>query len=153
MSLDLSKLKEGLKVDPDVTKEVTNTTWDYIASFIVDLRNEYDYEILDRSYITVRGTMDSECYFSECLHNAELTSFLNTEFTGKLNIDMEPGVYRLVYGVNAKGDSYWTDCGMEYDAWEEYELLNSYKYTEKEEQYTKPFEEEMIQLETSNESN
>jgi len=144
---DLSKLLEPVTIPLD--SNVNETKWNYIASFIVDLRHEPDYGIIDHNYITLDAGMDNECYFSECMGNAELGHFLNTKITGKLDIDMEPGVYRLVYGVNAKGEQYDTQDGVEYDSWEEYELLSTYKYNEKEEPFATINEEEaMFKLET-----
>lgn len=141
-----------LKEDKDPLKErtVNTTKWNYIVSFIVDLRHEPDYMIVNRNYITLDGGLDNECYFSECVWNAELEHFLNTKITGKLDIDMEPGVYLLVYGVNAKGESYETQDGTEYDSWEEYELLSTYQFNEKEEPFaTVNGEDETFQLETN----
>ena len=100
--------------------------YDYIASFIVDLRHQPDDEILDRQYVAVNGTFDSSHYYSECVSNTDLEHFIQ-------NRDEIPdGVYQMAFQVTCKGEKYWTDCGYEYDAWEEYEMISCVELTEDE---------------------
>ncbi len=144
--------------------------WDYVAQFIVWIRDPEEYpeeservEILDSQHIPVRGTLDSECYYSECISNAQPSDILETDYTGKYQIDFEqmpPGFYRMVFGVVCKSDKQWTDCGYEYDAWEEYEKISQYKYDEKEEKFmistlieNDPEDERLFQFEVNEDGN
>ena len=129
MTLTLDKLAEsfGKEIkakEKEPERETIIVKWHYVAEYIVDLLDN-DPEILNSSYVTVSGSMDSECYYSECVSNANIEDFIDPK-------EYSPGVYRFVFGVRALGDSYWTDCGMEYDAWEEYDLFSMYKYTDEE---------------------
>lgn len=129
----------AIKFNPDLFKSITEDTkkqgvtvnktkWDYIVEYTIDLRRQDDNEILERKYVILNGDMDSECYFSECVDNASMDDFLpKSNFATE-----EPGIYRLVYGVVAKGQKIWTAYGYDYDAWEEYEFLSQYKFTDKE---------------------
>jgi len=92
--------------------------------------------------MTVRGDMDAECYFSECVGNATyddlMQAFPRTEKTyvpglnDKFVLNLNPGIYRMVFGVKACGENHETAEGVEYDTWEEYQLLNRYQYSDKE---------------------
>ena len=143
--------------------------WDYIAMFVFEISDPKEFpeeservEIFERQMIPVSGTMDSECYYSECLDRAEASDILDPFFREgqrppEIDLDkLPPGVYRMVFGVNTRGDKYWTDCGYEYDAWEEYHLISQYKYTDKEAEVCfggdrDPFgEQQVFQFETDN---
>lgn len=126
----MSGIPDLLLSGKEQTNNVSHPKWDYIVCFVVDLRHKHDFHITTRKYISLTGQMDNDFYFSERVADANLTDFLDTKVTNVV-VD-SPGVYRLVYGVSAKGSKYWTDCGWEYDAWEEYELLARYQYTEQE---------------------
>lgn len=139
---NLDNFLKATKVIPNENPVVNKTKWDYIVEYIVDIRYPEDPDILTYSYITLVGGMDSDCYFSECVGNATKSDILPTKITGHLNLEdtskmdvSTPGVYRLVFGVKTGGEKYWTDCGYEYDAWEEYELIAQYMLTEKETEY------------------
>lgn len=136
---DVDLFQQMIETVPEENPIVNKTKWDYIVEYIVDIRYPEDPEILDYSYITLIGDMNSDCYFSECVCNARENDILPTEITGHLNLQdtskmdvSKPGVYRLVFGVKTGGEKVWTDCGYEYDAWEEYDLLSQYMFTEKE---------------------
>lgn len=126
-------------MEPEENPATNKTKWHYIVEFIVDLRYPEDPDILDSSYLTMIGDMNSAFYFSECVDNVSPSDILPTEVTGHLNLQdtsemdvSQPGVYRLTFGAKTFGEKYWTDCGYEYDAWETYELLAHYKFTERE---------------------
>ena len=116
-------IKQGVKED---TISFNATQWNYIVSYCVDTSVP---DILDVKPVSISANMDTDLYFHECATNADMDSFMDDD---RLK-DLEPGMYQLTFGVVAKGDSYWTDCGYEYDAWEEYELIGMYKYTLEEE--------------------
>jgi len=128
------------KKNTDVKGPTWPFNWHYMVEFVVDLREREDGgdpEILKREYITLVGDMDSDAYFSECVWNALPSDFLPTHGRG-INFETdefdirEPAVYRFTFGVRTQGEKYWTDCGYEYDSWEEYTLINFYKFTEEE---------------------
>ena len=98
--------------------------YDFLLSIIVDMQN-HEPELLDYQVMPVNAGLDNECYYDECASNADLQDFLPNEFEKR-----EDGVYRLLLGVVTKGTKYWTDCGYEYDAWEEYEIITDFKYTD-----------------------
>ena len=137
--LNFSILEGGPEIPEERNESKSTLQWHYIVEYIVDLRVPEDPQILNYVYITLRGDMDSDMYFSECVCNAQPDDFLPTEFTGHLNLSdttnmdvSEPGVYRLTFGVTTQSSKTWTDCGYEYDAWEEYDLIAQYKFTNKE---------------------
>lgn len=121
-----SKLSKNLK------SAVNHTSWDYIATFVIDMRNSEDYQILHHEFTTLRGDMDAECYYSECVSNADLHEILPTDHYGHYTNKYDQGVFRMVFGVNARGDSYDTTEGVEHESWEEYDLISDYQLTEKE---------------------
>lgn len=131
-----------IKLDLDLNEaEPKNTTtvlnkmkYHYIATYVVDLRDEpYDPEILDYSYIAINGDMDSDMYFSECVSNATVDELIPAMEAGDPGgMVLTAGVYRAVFGVITEGSCDWTDCGYEYDAWEEYDLISLYQFTDKE---------------------
>lgn len=136
---ELELFKRLSKMKPEENPTVNKTKWHYIVEFIVDLRCPEDPDILDSKYLTLIGDTNSDCYFSECVDNVTPSDILPTEVSGHLNLQdtseidvSEPGIYRLTFGAKTSGEKYWTDCGYEYDAWEEYELLSQYKFTERE---------------------
>ena len=126
----------SLKIELFKEEEPANLAWtkspfNYIAQYVIDMRNLDDPEILDYSYIPISGDMDADMYYSECVQNALVDEFTQREMV-KPGWKIEPGVYRVVFGVNCCSDKYWTDCGYEYDAWEEYDMISKYKFTDKE---------------------
>lgn len=123
-SLEVLSEKLGTSLRTAKTNNINYVDYDYVAAFIVDLRHEPDYCIIDRKYIAVSGNLNSDMYYSECVQNADLTHFLETEITGKLiTAKIVSGVFRLVYAVTCHGEEYNTQDGVEYDSWETYQLL------------------------------
>ncbi len=116
--------------EEEMNKTVAFTPYDYIATYIVDARNLDDMEILHCEFITVRGDMDAELYYSECVQNAPVDELWTCAL--KPHWNPPPGMYRIVVGVECDGSEYHTDCGTEYDAWENYTMLSKYQLTEKE---------------------
>ena len=138
--LDLEKINISLKDDGDEPKhpsDINKTTWEYILQVIIDMREPEDIFIVDRHYICLVGDMNVESYFDECVANVEPRNLLDILITGHIDKDKlsPPGIYRMVFGGNTGSDQTWTDCGYEYDAWEEYDLISSYKYPKEDEEY------------------
>ena len=127
-----------LQIDQEEPKNeavVSNTMkYHYIAQYVIDVRNDpYDPEILDFSYIAISGDMDADMYYSECVSNAMVDDLIPAMESGDPGgMVLLPGVYRAAFGVNVCGDKSWTDCGYEYDAWEEYDLISLYRFSDRE---------------------
>ena len=132
----------ALKVMPKPSNDF-KPGYDYIAAFVVDLRHEPDWCILDRQYMSCGAGLDADMYYSECVENADLNSFMSTNIFGKLEVTEAPGVYRLVFEVNCHSSESWTDCGLEYDAWETYNLISRAQFDEQETKYMDDREEEL----------
>ncbi len=116
--------------EEETDKTVAFTQYHYIATYIIDAHNLADIEILSHSFMTVRGDMDTDMYYSECAGNEtidELWAVVRTP-----HWDPPPGMYRIVVGAECDGTEGWTDCGHEYDAWQNYTLMSKYQLTENE---------------------
>lgn len=152
---DLSNLLK--EPEPKPKAEVAdNIPWHYLVEYVLEVFSKDEYpeecervEVYDHSYITIRGDYDSDMYYSECVCNADPHDYLPTAFTGHFELDeWESGVYRMVYGVKCGGEKYWTDCGYEYDAWEDYDLISKYHCTDKEAAFVREgFADDMIPFE------
>ena len=93
----------------DKNQATKSVKWHYIAQYTIHAMGEQGYEVIDRSMINLHGSMDSHLYYSECLSESDPKDFMD-------GIDLELGVYQLVFGVVTCGSESWTDCGYEYDA-------------------------------------
>ena len=129
-------------IDPTVDKPKPQhniTKWDYVYNAILEIRDDEEgrkeVEIFSSSYLPLNGGLNSDCYYSECVADAEPSDFLFINGIGKLETTLEPGIYRFTCGVKTDGGYSWTDIGYEYDAWETYEILAYYKFTDEEVPY------------------
>ena len=131
IKLDLTLGQEEPKNETKISKTMK---YHYIAEYVIDLRDDpYDPEILDFSYIAIDGDMDADSYYSECVSGAMLDDLIPAMEAGDPGgMVLTSGVYRVVLGVNIGSSCDWTDCGYEYDAWEEYDLISLYMFSDKE---------------------
>jgi len=123
---ELTDLFSELNDDKPTNKTVSDSKYHFIVSYIIDNRYTPDPEVLDYHYITVKGDMDSDMYFSEVVQNAAQDD-LDEILEG-----VEEGIYRLVLGVTIESYRSWTDWGYEYDEDHYYDLISKYQLTEKE---------------------
>jgi len=131
---DLREVFDRNKNEPVAIARNT-TVWHYIVRYVIDLRNAEDYQIIDSNYISLETDMNSECYHGECVENETIQDIVGSEYTGHVKFDGEPGVYVYVLGAKCQGSKTWTDCGYEYDAWQEYDVLSVYRYTDEEAEF------------------
>lgn len=126
----------------DTINSFNSTNWDYVATYLVDLRYPEDQTIIDYSYQPLDGGLDSDCYFSECVANANINDILLKDVVGG-ELNLKPGMYRLVFGVKVHGSVYDSPNGTEYDAWEVYELISQYRFTDKEANFHDDLEKDL----------
>lgn len=128
MSLEL--LQPTVEKEPMEGDSFVNSKYHYIATYILDACNLDDIEILHSEFITIQGDMDADLYYSECVLNETVDELWAV--VHRPHWTTPPGIYRIVFGATCDGDKCWTDCGYEYDAWQNYTMLSKYRLTEKE---------------------
>ena len=130
MSFKMEDFKVAMKKANEEMKAnntTNNTSYDFIAQYIIDLTNPEDQWIIDVQFMTMQGGLNNECYFQECAANTPLEDIIE-----QFDSDLERGVYRIVFGVNCHGSKSETPWGTEYDAWETYETMSVHKYADEE---------------------
>ena len=128
----MDKLSEAfldLTEQPKVESTVVNgKKVHFVAQYIIHFREGETGEILNCVSLPLVGGLGNESYFDECAHCAEVDDIVN-------NVELPPGVYRVTVTGQCDGSVSSGPWGTEYDAWETYDIIEAYRYPDKEAQY------------------
>jgi len=125
LKLAFSDLLNIEKSDPHCPQLIQNSPHDYIVSYVIEYFSDEDKHIVNHQHIPFFCDNDNAMYYSECVKNADVDAIW--EVVKENASDIEAGIYNVILFAKCQGSETWTDCGYEYDAWEDYSLISLYR--------------------------